>query len=121
MGFLQKLKVWFQRLFKRDVQETRFEPVEDSSVKVAVPPSEAQVLIEEHQQLAAERTRLKKEIKLVDTQYDGGEIEAAERDRAYRTRLARAGSISIRQKIIRSRLNELGHPLSQEQQSSQVA
>ena len=71
--------------------------------------------------IEAERGRLKKEIEVVDSQYSDGSIPAAERDRAYRTRLARAGSISIRQMEIRNKLLSMGHPLSQRTVSATIA
>lgn len=116
MGFLDKIKTWFRRRKKLNV------PVEDmQSETVIKPPTEMEVLIQEHEHLEAERNRLKKEIEVVDSQYSDGSIAAADRDRAYRTRLARAGSIRIRQMQIRNKLLSMGHPLSQRTTSATIA
>ncbi|MFX1300464.1 MAG: hypothetical protein ACFFDE_05940 [Promethearchaeota archaeon] len=70
--------------------------------------------MQEHVQLEGERTRLRQEIVVVDSKYAAGEIGAADRDRAYRMRLARAGRIRVRQMEIRSRLTEMGHEVPQD-------
>lgn len=88
--------------------------VNSESVPVGALVTEADVLMQEHVQLEGERTRLRQEITVVDSQYAAGEIGAADRDRAYRTRLARAGSIRVRQMEIRSRLAEMGQEVPQE-------
>ncbi|MFX0077947.1 MAG: hypothetical protein ACFE8O_01795 [Candidatus Hermodarchaeota archaeon] len=76
--------------------------------------TEVDVLMREHVQLEDERMRLRQEISVVDSKYAAGEIGAADRDRAYRTRLACAGRIRVRQMEIRSRLAEMGQEVPQE-------
>ncbi len=110
MGIFDRIKAWFRR--KKVHKATTNEEVKPETP--TRPPTEIEVLVQEHDHLEAERSRLKKEIELVDAQYSEGTLAAAERDRAYRTRLARAGSISIRQMEIRNQLQKMGHPISHE-------
>lgn len=127
LGFFDRIKSWFTRKAKPSAPSPNTSPsppvsvqaistadVESVSASVAAPVTEADVLMREHVQLEDERTRLRQEISVVDSQYASGEIGAADRDRAYRTRLARAGSIRVRQMEIRSRLAEMGQDVPQE-------
>lgn len=123
LGIFDRIKSWFTRRSKPSSSspETSSSPPlltkvvsESEADTVAGPVTEADVLVQEHTQLEAERTRLRQEITVVDSQYSSGEIEAGDRDRAYRIRLARAGSIRVRQMEIRSRLAEMGHQVPQE-------
>jgi hypothetical protein len=111
MGLLDRIKSWFSRKPKASTPSS---PSHESSAPPPVPVgplSEGDLLVQEHEQLDTERTRLRREIVVVDNQYSQGEIEAGDRDRAYRTRLARAGRISMRQLEIRTKLVEMGHPI----------
>lgn len=123
LGIFDRIKSWFTRRSNPSSSSPKTSPSppllaeavsEPEADTVAGSVTEADVLVQEHTQLEAERTRLRQEITVVDSQYSSGEIEAAERDRAYRTRLARAGSIRVRQMEIRSRLAEMGHQVPQE-------
>lgn len=111
MGLLDRIRSWFSRKPKTSTSSS---PSLESSTPPpdqAGPLSEGDLLVQEHEQLDTERTRLRQEIVVVDKQYSHGEIEAGDRDRAYRTRLARAGQISMRQLEIRTKLVEMGHPI----------
>ena len=111
MGIIERIKSWFRR---KQRTSTPTSPSPGSSSPPLVPSgplSEGDLLVQEHEQLGTERTRLRQEIVVVDTQYSKGELEAGDRDRAYRTRLARAGQISMRQLEIRTQLVEMGHPI----------
>ncbi len=110
MGLIDRIKSWFRRKPKTS---TISSPYPESSVPPVPsgPLSEGDLLVQEHDQLDTERTRLRQEIVVVDKQYSQGEIEAGARDRAYRTKLARAGRISMRQLEIRTQLVEMGHPI----------
>lgn len=121
LGLWQKIKAWFKRDNKSNNSTQEFTQEhsqeytqEPSKVPVASGSPEIDILVEEHEHLEAERTRLRREIELVDTQYSQGEIAAGDRDRAYRLRLARAGSISIRQMEIRNQLLQKGYPVPAE-------
>lgn len=122
LGIFDRIKSWFTRRAKpfASSPETSSPTVptgvvsEPEADAVTAPVTEGDVLVQEHTQLEAERTRLRQEITVVDSQYSSGEISAANRDRAYRVRLARAGSIRVRQMEIRSRLAEMEHPVPQE-------
>ncbi len=119
LGIFDRIKSWFTRRTKPSSPSppvsVRAESEPDvDSVSVSVPVTETDVLMQEHVQLEDERMRLRQEITVVDSQYAAGEIGAADRDRAYRTRLARAGSIRVRQMEIRSRLAEMGQEVPQE-------
>jgi len=107
VGLFQRLKAWFSRLISG---EPEVKPVEIPEAA----KTEVEVLMEEHQQLEAERKRLRDEIALLDERYRNGEITPAQRDREYRVRLARAGAIGLRQREIRARLAALGHPIPRE-------
>ncbi|MDO8124526.1 MAG: hypothetical protein Q6364_09130 [Candidatus Hermodarchaeota archaeon] len=127
LGIFDRIKSWFTRKTKPSSPSPTTAPsppafdrpmstpdVNSESVPVGALVTEADVLMQEHVQLEGERTRLRQEITVVDSQYAAGEIGAADRDRAYRTRLARAGSIRVRQMEIRSRLAEMGQEVPQE-------
>lgn len=116
MWLIDKIKAWFRREKEPEGTQKALTPEPTST-----PPTEVEVLVQEHDHLEAERGRLKKEIQVIDARYSDGAIEAAERDRAYRTRLARAGSISIRQIEIRSQLLQMGHPIMQRTTSAAMA
>jgi cell division protein FtsB len=77
-------------------------------------PPEVGGLVEEYEQLEAERKRMREEIAAVESQFASGKMKAAERDRAYRVRLSRAGHIGFRQVEIRNRLAELKYPIPEE-------
>ena len=111
MGLFNRIKSWFSRKPKASTPSS---PSLGSSTPPPVPEgplSEGDLLVQEHEQLDTERSRLRHEIVVVDKQYTQGEIEAVDRDRAYRTRLARAGQISMRQLEIRTKLVDMGHPI----------
>ncbi len=110
MGIFQRIKEWFLRRGQKRSGPTATQILKQAR-KSSEAPVEIETLIEEHDQLTAERQRLRKEIEVIDVQYSGGEIRPADRDREYRTRLARAGNISMRQIQIRDRLNQLGYPV----------
>jgi hypothetical protein len=107
MGLLDRIKAWFRRKPKATM-------VSPTSQIQSKPLSEGDLLVKEHEKLESERTRLRQEIHVVDSRYSNGEIEASDRDRAYRMRLARAGRISMRQLEIRSHLVKMGHPIPDE-------
>ena len=127
LGIFDRIKSWFTRRAKPSSPSPETSPsppvsvgvvseskVDAVSALVTAPVTEADVLMQEHVQLEDERTRLRQEITVVDSQYSSGEIGAADRDRAYRIRLARAGSIRVRQMEIRSRLTEIGQEVPQD-------
>lgn len=127
LGFFDRIKSWFTRKAKPSSPSPQTSPsppgfvravsahgVDSVSAPVVTPVTEVDVLMQEHVQLEDERTRLSQEIAVVDSRYLAGEIEAADRDRAYRMRLARAGSIRVRQMEIRSRLAEMGYEVPYE-------
>lgn len=127
MGLFDRIKTWFRRKSPKSptspasLSSTTSHPNQvSSSSEISQPISEGDFLIREHEQLETERTRLRQEITVVDSQYSSGEIEAGDRDRAYRMRLARAGQISMRQLEIRSKLVEIGHPIPDEWGAIQV-
>jgi hypothetical protein len=109
MGLWQRIKEWFRRGPKTNTAEPNHTQPDRSTY-----PSEVEILLQEHEQLGAERTRLRGEIELIDAQYTQGKIQAGERDRAYRVRLARAGQIGLRQIEIRTQLAKMGHPIPQD-------
>ena len=116
MGLWQRIKVWFRRRPKTiTAQQSHTQPERPTY------PPEVEILLQEHEQLGAERTRLRGEIELVDAQYTQGKIQAGERDRAYRKRLARAGQIAIRQNEIRNQLAKMGHHIPKTQRISYTA
>ena len=127
LGIFDRIKSWFTRRAKPSSPSPETSPsppvsvgvvseskVDAVSAPVTAPVTEADGLMQEHVQLEDERTRLRQEITVVDSQYSSGEIGAADRDRAYRIRLARAGSIRVRQMEIRSRLTEIGQEVPQD-------
>ncbi len=127
LGFFDRIKSWFTRKAKPSSPSPQTSPsspvsvraesgpgVDSVSALVVAPVMEVDVLMQEHVQLEDERTRLSQEIAVVDSQYAAGEIAAADRDRAYRMRLARAGSIRVRQMEIRGRLAEMGYEVPHE-------
>ena len=127
LGIFDRIKRWFTRKAKPSSPSPTTSPsppvsvgavsapsVDSVPAPVAAPVTEADVLMQEHVQLEDERTRLRQEITVVDSQYAAGEIGAVDRDRAYRTRLARAGSIRVRQMEIRGRLAEMGQEVPQD-------
>ena len=116
MGFWQRIKELFKRGQKAHPERQSHTHPEKPSY-----PAEVEILLQEHDQLGAERTRLRGEIELIDTQYTQGKIEAGERDRAYRVRLARAGQIGLRQNEIRTQLAKMGHPIPKAQRTSHFA
>lgn len=107
MGLFQRIKAWF----KRGGSPKTPKRVSDNRVQTPSPRTEIDLLIDEHERLEGERLQLRKEIEFVESQYAAGEIAAADRDRAYRMRLARAGRISLRQMEIRRQLLQNGYPL----------
>jgi hypothetical protein len=113
LGLWQRIKEWFKRRPK-----TITDKQSASQPERPTHPAEVEILLQEHDQLGVERTRLRGEIELIDTQYTQGKIDAGERDRAYRTRLARAGQIGLRQNEIRKQLAEMGHPIPKAQRIS---
>jgi hypothetical protein len=113
LGLWQRIKEWLKRGPKTNTAEQQHGPPDRS-----INPPEVEILLQEHDQLGAERTRLRGEIDLVDAQYTQGKLEAGERDRAYRARLARAGQISLRQIEIRNQLAEMGHPIPKDVRTS---
>ncbi|MFW9935466.1 MAG: hypothetical protein ACFFDU_08220 [Candidatus Thorarchaeota archaeon] len=115
MGLWQRIKEWIRREPKPITTNHSHTQHERPTY-----PEEVEILLQEHDQLGAERTRLRGEIKLVDTQYAQGKIEAGERDRAYRARLARAGQIGLRQIEIRNQLAKMGYPIPKEQRTSNI-
>jgi predicted nucleic acid-binding Zn-ribbon protein len=72
---------------------------------------EVDKLLKEFEGLDAERETLRKELVDIDEKYTKGKLKPIQRGKEYRTRLARAGQIRVRQTEIRSRLKELGRPL----------
>lgn len=127
LGLFDRIKCWFTRKAISSSPSPTISPsppVSGGAVLVSpvgsvvepgvVPVMEVDVLMQEHVQLEGERTRLRQEIVVVDSKYAAGEIGAADRDRAYRMRLARAGRIRVRQMEIRSRLTEMGHEVPQD-------
>jgi cell division protein FtsB len=105
---MERVKSWFRR--SKSAETTR----EAEQAKPASLPSEVGGLVAEYEQLEAERKRMREEIGTIDSQFASGKIKAAERDRAYRVRLSRAGHIGFRQVEIRNRLAELKYPIPQE-------
>lgn len=127
LGIFDRIKSWFIRKAKPYSPSPITSPsppvssggvsvpsVDLVSTLVTAPVTEVDVLMREHVQLEDERMRLRQEISVVDSKYAAGEIGAADRDRAYRTRLACAGRIRVRQMEIRSRLAEMGQEVPQE-------
>ena len=115
LGLLDRIKAFFKRNKPSPKPSSSTAPV--VSPPLNEPPSqqsEGDLLVQEHEQLEVERSRLRYEITMVDAKYSSGEMEAGERDQAYRMRLARAGRISMRQLEIRSKLVKLGHPIPDE-------
>ncbi len=115
MGLWQRIKDWFRRRPKTSNSKQQHAQPERPTY-----PPEVEILLQEHEQLGAERTRLRAEIELIDTQYAQGKLEAGERDRAYRTRLARAGQIGLRQNEIRTQIANMGHSIPQDLQARHI-
>ena len=113
MRIFQRIRNWFRRIGRSDAVETPEEMETQATTQAAKPilSMEVKALLEEHQHLEAERQRLRKEIDMIDAQHAANTISAGERDRAYRTRLARAGQISLQQMAIKNRLVGLNHPI----------
>jgi hypothetical protein len=65
-------------------------------------------LLKEYQRLELERFRLRSELDIIEKRLALGAITQKQRNSAYRTRLSRAGKISLRQVTIRTRLRKLG-------------
>ncbi|MFX1475793.1 MAG: hypothetical protein ACFFCO_10015 [Promethearchaeota archaeon] len=65
-------------------------------------------LLKEYQKLELERFRLRSELDIIEKRLALGAITEKERNGAYRTRLSRAGKISIRQGTIRTKLRKMG-------------
>ena len=65
-------------------------------------------LLKEYQRLELERFRLRSELDIIEKRLALGAISEKQRNSAYRTRLSRAGKISLRQVTIRTRLRKLG-------------
>lgn len=65
-------------------------------------------LLKEYQKLELERFRLRSELDIIEKRLSLGAISEKQRNGAYRTRLSRAGKISLRQVTIRTRLRKLG-------------
>ncbi len=65
-------------------------------------------LLKEYQKLELERFRLRSELDIIEKRLALGAITEKQRNGAYRTRLSRAGKISLRQVTIRTRLRKLG-------------
>ncbi len=107
MGLFQRIKAWL----KREGSSKVIRRVSEDHIQTQSPRTEIDLLIHEHERLETERLQLRQEIEFVESQYARGEIAAADRDRAYRMRLARAGRISLRQMEIRRQLLQNGYPL----------
>jgi hypothetical protein len=114
LGFIDRIKAWFKRIPRATTNSSSSSSTSSSPLTKTVPMSEGELLIQEHDSLESERTRLRQEITMVESQYSNGDIGAVDRDRAYRMRLARAGRISMRQLEIRSQLVRIGHPIPDE-------
>jgi predicted nucleic acid-binding Zn-ribbon protein len=104
MGIVQRIKAWFRRVTTGETQV--------QAVTLDKPArGEVDDLLEEFEKLNAERDTLRQELTDIDGKFNMGQLKAVEHDKEYRTRLARAGQIRLRQMEIRSRLAELGRPL----------
>jgi hypothetical protein len=120
LGFFERIKAWFTRKLIISSQSSPTHGSIDSSLSENDTLSEGQLLVQEYTHLESERLRLRQEITIVDARHSSGEITAANRDQAYRMRLARAGRISMRQIEIRSRLLKMGHPIPDEWSTRQI-
>ena len=121
LGLLSRIKSWFRRKSSGESSSTStVTKIHSAHSSENQSLSEGNLLVQEHEQLETERSRLRKEITVVDSRYSSGEIEAGDRDRAYRLRLARAGQISMRQLEIRSQLVKMGHPIPDEWGAIQI-
>ena len=110
MGLFSRIKNWFKRnpnspKVKKHTPSTPSE----APRRIARPTDAVGSLVWEHKQLDSERSSLKDEMASVDSRFAHGELEAYDRDRAYRLCLARAGRISLRQMEIRQQLVQLGY------------
>jgi hypothetical protein len=104
MGIGKRIKAWFRRVTTGETQV--------QAVALDKPArGEADELLEEFEKLNAERNTLRQELTDIDDKFKMGQLQPAAHDKEYRTRLARAGQIRMRQMEIRSRLAELGRPL----------
>jgi predicted nucleic acid-binding Zn-ribbon protein len=111
MGIGKRIRAWFHRV---STGETQVQAVTlDKPAR-----SEADELLEEFKKLNAERNTLRQELTDIDDKFTMGQLQPTEHDKEYRTRLARAGQIRLRQMEIRSRLAELGSPLPESQVSA---
>jgi hypothetical protein len=111
MGIGKRIKAWFHRMTTGETQV--------QAVALGKPArGETDELMDEFKKLNAERDTIRQELTDIDDKFNMGQLKPTEHDKEYRTRLARAGQIRLRQMEIRSRLAELGRPLPEAQTSA---